>query len=178
MRAKRSAAYHRKVSRTRRQRGYAWEDAIVKRFNGAEGWRAFRLGSPSTGLPDVLAVGPAGLYAIEAKSGTATSLTVPADQIERCLSWTRAFGAYHDRRAVLAFKFLSKKRTGTGTYESRRLREYFVVWDGSPVDCICTYDGETYARRDGERSRIRLARCSLPFATRTPDGPPVKGARG
>ena len=45
-----------KVARTRRQRGYQWEDTIVKRFNNTEKWKAFRLGSPSIALPDVLAV--------------------------------------------------------------------------------------------------------------------------
>jgi len=45
-----------KAARLRRQRGYHWEDTIVKRFNGTTNWRAFRLGSPSIALPDVLAV--------------------------------------------------------------------------------------------------------------------------
>ena len=45
-----------KRARIRRQRGYHWEDTIVKRFNSIEGWNAFRLGSPSIALPDVLAV--------------------------------------------------------------------------------------------------------------------------
>ena len=75
-----------KAARTRRQRGYQWEDTIVKRFNSADDWRAFRLGSPSIALPDVLAVNTSEsmIFTIEAKSGTSTSLPVPADQIERC----------------------------------------------------------------------------------------------
>ena len=32
-----------KSARIRRQRGYHWEDTIVKRFNSAENWKAFRL---------------------------------------------------------------------------------------------------------------------------------------
>jgi len=47
--------YQRAV-KTRKQRGYQWEDTVVKRFNNTKNWKAFRLGSPSTGLPDVLAV--------------------------------------------------------------------------------------------------------------------------
>ena len=47
---------NKRAARMRRQRGYQWEDTIVKRFNSAENWRAFRLGSPSIALPDVLAV--------------------------------------------------------------------------------------------------------------------------
>ena len=76
-----------KAARTRRQRGYQWEDTIVKRFNSNDKWKAFRLGSPSIALPDVLAVNTdnSTIFTIEAKSGTSTSLPVPADQIERCL---------------------------------------------------------------------------------------------
>ncbi|MEM4253171.1 MAG: resolvase, partial [Candidatus Nitrosotenuis sp.] len=47
---------NKKIARTRRQRGYHWEDTLVKRFNGLEDWKAFRLGSPSVALPDILAV--------------------------------------------------------------------------------------------------------------------------
>ena len=44
-------------------------------------WKAFRLGSPSIALPDVLAVNTqkSTIFTIEAKSGTSTSLPVPAD---------------------------------------------------------------------------------------------------
>ena len=103
-----------KIARTRRQRGYNWEDTLVKRFNSSENWKAFRLGSPSIALPDVLAVNTAksALFTIEAKSGTSTSLPVPADQIERCQRWVDTFDIYQDRKVVLAFKFLSKKRIG------------------------------------------------------------------
>jgi Holliday junction resolvase len=31
------------------------------------------------------------IFTIEAKSGTGTSLPVPADQIERCLTWIKTF---------------------------------------------------------------------------------------
>ena len=59
-------------AKTRRQRGYHWEDTIVKRFNASDGWTAVRLGSPSTSLPDIMAISTKydTLYAIEAKSGT------------------------------------------------------------------------------------------------------------
>ena len=67
-----------KSARMRRQRGYQWEDTIVKRFNSSDNWRAFRLGSPSIALPDVLAVNTekSTIFTIEAKSGTSTSLPV------------------------------------------------------------------------------------------------------
>ena len=47
---------NKKIARTRRQRGYNWEDTLVKRFNAIKSWKAFRLGSPSIALPDVLTV--------------------------------------------------------------------------------------------------------------------------
>jgi len=47
---------NKRIAKIRRQRGYHWEDTIVKRFNTLDDWKAFRLGSPSVALPDVLAV--------------------------------------------------------------------------------------------------------------------------
>ena len=43
---------NKKSAKLRRQRGYHWEDTLVKRFNALENWKAFRLGSPSVALPD------------------------------------------------------------------------------------------------------------------------------
>ena len=86
-------------------RGYHWEDTIVKRFNASDGWTALRLGSPSTSLPDIMAVSTKydTLYAIEAKSGTVGSLPVPIDQIERCKRINDIFDKYASRKIVLAF---------------------------------------------------------------------------
>ena len=161
---------NKKIARTRRQRGYHWEDTLVKRFNSAENWKAFRLGSPSVALPDVLAVNTQNsmIVTIEAKSGTSTSLPVPADQIERCQKWIKTFDIYNDRKVILAFKFLSKKRTGLGQYESRELREFYKIWDDSKeiTDCVCTYKGEIFARIDGKREKLDLKEHPMPFKTK------------
>lgn len=159
-----------RAARTRRQRGYQWEDTIVKRFNSADNWKAFRLGSPSIALPDVLAVNTdnSTIFTIEAKSGTSTSLPVPADQIERCLEWIKTFDIYKKRNVLLAFKFLSKKRLGIGIYENRELREYFKIWDESLeiTDCVCTYEGKFFAKIDGSRKELFLKECKMPFKTK------------
>jgi len=159
-----------KVARTRRQRGYSWESTLVKRFNSLSDWRAFRLGSPSVALPDVLVVSNSNstLFTIEAKSGTGTTLQVPFDQIIRCLNWTNHFELYKTRKVVLAFKFLSKKRVGVGKYENRQLREFYKVWDKSKkiVDCVCTYDGKTYALIDGKRKKLFLKDYEMPFKSK------------
>ncbi len=161
---------NKKIARTRRQRGYHWEDTIVKRFNGLNDWKAFRLGSPSVALPDVLAISTkkSTIFTIEAKSGTGTTLQVPFDQIIRCLKWTDTFELYKKRNVVLAFKFLSKKRIDIGEYESRELREFFKIWDKSLkiTDCVCTYEGETYALENGKRSKIALKDHPMPFNSR------------
>lgn len=163
-----ASARNKRISRTRRQRGYHWEDTLVKRFNALDGWQAFRLGSPSVGLPDILAVGNAdrSIYTIEAKSGTVNTLQVPTDQILRCLRWGRTFELY-ESQIVFAFKFLSKKRVGAGVYESRPLREHYKLWDARvpATDCVCTYDGDTYGLRDGERVPLDLDDCQMPFGT-------------
>ena len=156
-----------KSARLRRRRGYQWEDLLVKRFNCVDGWRAFRLGSPSVALPDVLAVNNAqhSVFVIEAKSGAKTSLSVPPNQIIRCQEWCDILGAYKIRRVILAFKFLSKKRLSTGKYESRALREYYKVWDPAvePKECVCLYDGHTYTLTDKVRTDISLKDCTMPF---------------
>jgi len=161
------SAQNKRVARTRRQRGYAWEDTLVKRFNGTESWQGFRLGSPSVALPDILAVNNKEgiIYTIEAKSGTGTTLQVPHDQIIRCMRWAGTFELYKTRTVVLAFKFLAKKRSGVGRYESRKLREFFKAWDpdADPIDCVCTYEGETYALMDGKRQEMTLKECHMPF---------------
>ena len=78
------------------------------------------------------------IFTIEAKSGTSTSLPVPADQIERCLEWIKTFDIYKNKQVLLAFKFLSKKRVDVGIYENRELREFFKIWDEKfeISDCI------------------------------------------
>ena len=159
-----------KAARIRRQRGYQWEDTIVKRFKSTENWKAFRLGSPSIALPDVLAINTkkSTIFTIEAKSGTSTSLVVPADQIERCLEWIQTFDIYKKRHVLLAFKFLSKKRVGLGEYEGRELREFFKIWDESQdiTDCVCTYDGTFFAKTNGTRKQLFLKECTMPFKTK------------
>lgn len=170
MNGEKTITNNQKAARTRRQRGYHWEDTIVKRFNSAEDWRAFRLGSPSIALPDVLAVNTSEsvIFTIEAKSGTSTSLPVPADQIERCLDWIKTFDIYKKRKVLLAFKFLSKKRIDIGIYESRELREYFKIWDETLeiTDCVCTYEGKFFAKIDGSRKELFLKECLMPFKTK------------
>ena len=161
---------NKKIARTRRQRGYHWEDTLVKRFNSLEGWKGFRLGSPSVGLPDILAVSTkhSTIFTIEAKSGTTNSLVVPFDQIQRCLKWTDTFELYNTRRVVFAFKFLSKKRIGLSLYEKRELREYYKVWDKSNVitDFACNYDGTTHSIIDGKRQRLYLDDYTMPFVSK------------
>ncbi len=161
---------HGKAAHTRRQRGYHWEDTLVKRFNSVENWNGFRLGSPSTALPDILAVNTlkSTIFAIEAKSGTTMSLLVPADQIERCLKWVNIFDIYKKRNVILAFKFLSKKRIGLGSYESRELREFYKQWDTSiPItNCSCNYEGKVFAQINGKRKEIKLADYHMPFKTK------------
>jgi Holliday junction resolvase len=165
-----SKKQNQKVARTRRQRGYNWEDTLVKRFNALSDWKAFRLGSPSVALPDILAISnnQSTIFTIEAKSGTGTTLQVPFDQIIRCLNWTSNFELYKTRKVVLAFKFLSKKRIGVGKYENRQLREFYKVWDESKkiIDCVCTYDGKTYAIKDGKRQKLVLKDYEMPFESR------------
>ena len=161
---------NKKTAQTRRQRGYNWENTLVKRFNLIKTWKAFRLGSPSVALPDVLSINNVEsiIFTIEAKSGTGTTLFVPFDQIERCLNWIDTFQVYQKREVILAFKFLSKKRIGTGKYEKRELREFYKVWDKKKkvIDCVCTYDGKTYALKNGKQKKLILKDFLMPFKSK------------
>lgn len=156
-----------KSARTRRQRGYRWEDILVKRLNSCDGWRAFRLGSPSIGLPDVIAANTGNdmMLAIEAKSGTSDNIPVPKDQIERCSRWLDAFGKYSNRHVIVAFKFMSKKWKKVGVYENRERREYFKRWEPHkiPCDLVCSYDGSTFALAGGKRKKLRMTNFTMPF---------------
>ena len=140
---------NRRIAKTRRQRGYNWEDTLVKRFNKLDSWKAFRLGSPSVALPDILCVNnhDSKIFTIEAKSGTGTTLTVPFDQIIRCMSWTENFTVYKIRKVIFAFKFLSKKRIGKG-------------------DIVCKYDGTVYGLINGDKITMELKDYQMPFNSR------------
>lgn len=168
--ASKKSANAKRTAKIRRQRGYNWEDTIVKRFNSSKNWKAFRLGSPSVSLPDILAVNSksSAIFSIEAKSGTGTTLQVPFDQISRCLRWADTFELYQARNVVLAFKFLSKKRIGIGEYESRELREFYKVWNPTYeiIDCVCTYNGKTYGIKKSKQVSLNLDEFQMPFKTK------------
>ena len=170
IRTKSKTLNFKKIAKIRRQRGYQWEDTLVKRFNKMGDWKAFRLGSPSVALPDILSVNNKDsiLYTLEAKSGTGTTLTVPFDQIIRCLNWTNNFEVYKTRHVILAFKFLSKRRIGVGEYEKRELREFYKMWDSrkDPTDMVCRYDGSTYALREGKKKKLTLKDYEMPFVSK------------
>ena len=108
------------------------------------------------------------LFTIEAKSGTGTTLQVPFDQIQRCMKWVDTFELYKNRQVILAFKFSSKKRIRTGEYERRQLREFYKVWPKTqaPIDCVCTYEGKTYALEEGKKKKLTLKEHKMPFKSK------------
>lgn len=127
-----------KTNQIRRQRGYAFESGIVKKFQSLSHWDSIRLGSPSTKLPDVMAINNMWnkIAAIEAKSTVQKYAYVPQDQIERCIDWVSLFGAYKIKNAVIAVKF--------GRTPGRKLRYYckvFPINEISPAEVRVSYDG-------------------------------------
>jgi hypothetical protein len=66
---------------------------------------------------------------------------------------------------ILAFKFLSKKRIGSGIYENRKLHEFYKVWNKKkkPIDCVCRYDGKMYALDNGKHKELYLKDFLMPF---------------
>lgn len=108
-----------------RQRGYAFENWIVKEIGSYPYWGCRRLGGSSTGLPDVMAsyakTVPENkhasimkwktiIMAIEAKEGEDNTLYVEREQIKRCYAAiTALWQSIDDKWILLAFKFLRNK---------------------------------------------------------------------
>ena len=140
---------NKKINKTRKNRGYAWEKTIVNRYNLKYNWEAMRLGGASSFLPDVLLIHSemSTIISVEAKSGTTDNLYVPWDQIERCYRFVNKFKKYDYRYVMLAFKFSQVKRISSTKKTTRPLREYFYRWDGeihNIADHVCTYDGKMF----------------------------------
>jgi len=160
-----------KVTKTRKRRGWEWEDTLVKRIKSCYSYEAFRLGGSSLILPDVLAISNrfGKILVIEAKSGTTDYLVVKREQIERSITFTNTFKLYPNRYFLLAFKFLRKRRLKKDSYEKRELMAYYKEFNlvfrkgESAPDIICTYNGSTYAIFDGEKKKIDLPDFKMPF---------------
>lgn len=91
------------MGRIERKRGYRFENDIAKRYNRC-GWRSWRLGASSAGLPDILAVGERAVHVHELKATTGNSVYVPAHQIVRCTDVASAFRRY-EGLVVLSARF-------------------------------------------------------------------------
>ena len=161
-----------KLNRTRRNRGYSFEHVLVQKLN-TNAWNARRLGGSSANLPDIIAVNNKDsiFLSIEAKSGTADSLYVQSDQIQRCFQIRDMFQVYKTAHVILAFKFMQKKRIreeGKTIYIHRKLLEYYKIADKySRMKALpiikCTYDGRTYEIRNSQTKRCNLKDYIMPF---------------
>src|SRR5574339_540992 len=154
-----------RLNRIRRNRGYSFEHVLVQKLNGSV-WSERRLGGSSANLPDIIAVNnkESIFLSIEAKSGTADSLYVPSDQIQRCFQIRDMFRVYKTAHVVLAFKFMQKRRIreeGKTVYIHRKLQEYYKIADKYsrmkelPV-IKCAYDGSTYEITNRETRKSNL----------------------
>lgn len=161
-----------KLNRIRRNRGYSFEHVLVQKLN-TSAWNARRLGGSSANLPDIIAVNnkKSIFLSIEAKSGTADNLYVPADQIQRCFQIRNMFQVYKTAHVILAFKFMRKKRIreeGKTIYIHRKLQEYYKIADKySKMNDLplvkCTYEGRTYEIINSETRRCNLKDYVMPF---------------
>lgn len=161
-----------KLNRIRRNRGYSFEHVLVQKLN-TNTWNARRLGGSSANLPDIVAVNnrESIFLSIEAKSGTADSLYVQSDQIQRCLQIRDMFRVYKTAHVILAFKFMQKKRIreeGKTIYIHRKLQEYYKIADkysrmkDLPI-IKCTYDGRTYEIRNSQTQKCIMKDYIMPF---------------
>lgn len=161
------------MGNTSRWRGYSFEYSLVKRFNTVIPWYARRFGGSSTGFPDIVAVNNDEriLLTLEAKTGTSDSLYVPPDQIQRCAKILDVFGVYEKRYAILAFKFMNKRRLRSKSaqgYEHRQIHEYYKIVNGllmkKRIPTVkCRYDGSTYLIVNEVAKPIKLEDYHMPF---------------
>jgi Holliday junction resolvase len=156
------------VSRIRKSRGQGFERDLVKRYRNV-GWWSYRTGGSSAYLPDIMATNDerGELDVVEAKAGAKDHLYVDWDQIARDIFLLQGFKRYPNRRIVLAFKFLSKKRKGSaGDFERRELREYYRI---VPEEKWRELEGQTLSCHY-ERGCPRLPDYKPPFK--------IKGGKG
>uniref|UniRef100_A0A7C3F4H3 Resolvase n=1 Tax=Candidatus Methanomethylicus mesodigestus TaxID=1867258 RepID=A0A7C3F4H3_9CREN len=134
------------VARIRKSRGQNFERDLVKRYREA-GWWSYRTGGNSAYLPDVMATNDqtGELDIVEAKAGAKDHLYVDWDQIRRDIFLLNGFKRYPSRRLILAFKFLSKKRSGNSKeYVRRELKEYYKLvpeekWKSLEGQSVCCH---------------------------------------
>lgn len=141
-----------KSSRLRRNRGYSFESHVVKKFQ-SHNWKSKRLGSPSTNLPDVMAVDNVNkrVVAVEAKSTINNLAYVPEDQINRCINWVNMLDLYNSKEVVLAFKFPATTTLRKNKPVKRKLRYFYKVFPHkklNPTIVKCDYNGDTFTMND------------------------------
>ena len=106
-----------KVNRTRRTRGYTFEDKIRKKVNEIDNqrlWYCRRLGGSSTGLPDLVITFNQYMGALVAMECKSTKdkyvLEIPADQVWRCVDVLDVFGMYGCKWVCFAFYFAKSEK--------------------------------------------------------------------
>lgn len=128
-----------KSSHTRRNRGRAFEDWVVKEMR-KRGYEARKLGGASTKLPDIAATihrlpskkySSAIMFECKAKKDVST-IWVPYDEVLRCENMQDMFKAFFWRTTVLAFKF-PEIRKPDGTLK-RKLQYRFVEIMGFDIE--------------------------------------------
>lgn len=137
-----------------RDRGYAFENDMVRQINRNSGWQAFRLGGTAVELPDILAIHNRHktIQVYELKSGQDGNLYVRASQVQRCIDWCDRLAAYDFRHVILSFRFHSRGRNGR-----RKKAEYnFEYPYHGAADVKCNYNGECRARRESTGGWVRL----------------------
>ena len=161
------------MGNTSRWRGYNFEHTLVKRLNSLDNWDARRFGGSSAGFPDVVAVNNNKkiLLTLEAKTATSDSIYVPPEQIERCAEILDVFGVYEKKYAILAFKFMSKRRfksKDNSGYQHRQIHEYYKVANGllkmKRIPTVkCRYDGRMFVIVNEVAKAVQLDDYAMPF---------------
>ena len=145
------------MTNVRRSRGYSWEVQVLEIFE-KKGFVVTRLGGTTTTMPDISAHKDNSelIISVECKSTVGNTCLIPSEQIQRCIDWCNAWGLYHYKMVVLAFKFGNK-----GSGKQREPRQYLKIWNmhRRVVDVICGYDG--YCRNKDTKAELWLEDLKL-----------------
>lgn len=115
-------------------RGYNFENKLSERYNATEGWRAWRLGTSSAGLPDVLAVSDTHVHVHELKSTHKTSVQIPVHQLVMCLDLASAFKRYGGR-VILSARFVRKAEYHCIWEKPKKLKQVSINRQGKVRGC-------------------------------------------
>lgn len=132
--------------RISRNRGYSFEHMLDKWVNSLQNWHCRRLGGSSANMPDLLCINniTSTIRVSECKSlmtkNEKALLYIPADQIQRCITFSEIFQVYKTREVIFSFKF--GRGYGKSYFFVLDRKHYNEILNANVVYVRCSYNGQ------------------------------------